>query len=210
MTDTIDMAKYVEAKSDQLNSDDLIGGPRTITVTRVAGCDGDQPIAIHYQGDGGKPFKPCKTIRRVLLAVWGRYAAEYVGRSMTLYRDDSVTFGGLNVGGIRVSHMSHMDKETVVVVMKTKGKKAGIKVHPLVEQPAPTQQKAKQTAEEWTDKYVSDLKACATLADLTLLQEAAAKPLARLKDGKPDLYETAVAAGSARAAELSPDVEFAD
>jgi hypothetical protein len=94
-------------------------------------------------------------------------------------------------------------------VMKTKGKKAAIKVHPLVEEPK-QQPKARQTAEEWTDKYVSDLKACATLADLTLLQEAAAKPLARLKDGKPDLYETAVAAGSARAAELSPDVEFAD
>ena len=130
MNDMVDMSRFVEAKSDQLNSDDLIGGPRTITVTRVTGCEGDQPIAIHYEGDGGKPFKPCKTIRRVLLAIWGRNAADYAGRSMTLYRDDSVTFGGLNVGGIRISHMSHLEKETVVVVMKAKGKKAGIKVVP--------------------------------------------------------------------------------
>jgi integrase len=186
MDDTIDMAKYVEAKSDQLNSDDLIGGPRTITVARVMGCDGEQPIAIHYQGDGGKPFKPCKTIRRVLLAIWGRHAAEYVGRSMTLYRDDSVTFGGLNVGGIRISHMSHLDKETVVVVMKTKGKKAAIKVHPLVEEPK-QQPKARQTAEEWTDKYVSDLKACATLADLVMLQEAAEEPKRTLEPERPPL-----------------------
>lgn len=141
MTEMIDMSQFVEAKSDQLNADDLIGAPRTITVTRVTGCEGDQPIAIFYQGDNGKPFKPCKTMRRVLLAVWGRNGADYAGRSMTIYRDDSVTFGGLNVGGIRISHMSHIDKETLVVVMKTKGKKAGIKVLPLQAPtaPAPTE-----------------------------------------------------------------------
>lgn len=131
MTEQIDMSRFIEAKSDQLNADDLIGAPRTITITRVTGNEGDQPIAIHYQGDNGKPFKPCKTIRRVLMGVWGRYANEYVGKSMTLYRDDTVTFGGLQVGGIRISHMSGIDKETTVVVMKSKGKKAGMKILPL-------------------------------------------------------------------------------
>lgn len=131
MTDQIDMSRFIEAKSDQLNADDLIGADRTITITRVAGCDGDQPIAIFYEGDNGKPFKPCKTIRRVLMAVWGRYANEYVGRSMTIYRDDEVTFGGLKVGGVRIRAMSGIDKETTVVVMKSKGKKAGMKILPL-------------------------------------------------------------------------------
>lgn len=132
MNDHVDMAQFVEAKSDQLNADDLIGAPRTITVRKVSGNDGDQPVSIHFDGDNGKPFKPCKTMRRVLLAVWGRNAADYVGRSMTLYRDDTVQFGGLNVGGIRISHMSHIDKDMVVVAMKSKGKKAPIKVEPLV------------------------------------------------------------------------------
>lgn len=131
MNQPIDMSPFIEAKSDQLNADDLIGVTRTITITRVVGCDGDQPIAIHYDGDNGKPFKPCKTIRRVLMGVWGRYANEYVGKSMTLYRDDEVTFGGLKVGGIRIRAMSGIDKETTVVVMKSKGKKAGMKILPL-------------------------------------------------------------------------------
>lgn len=138
MTDQIDMSRFIEAKSDQLNADDLIGVTRTITITRVVGCDGDQPIAIHYDGDNGKPFKPCKTIRRVLMGVWGRYANEYVGKSMTLYRDDEVTFGGLKVGGIRIRAMSGIDKETTVVVMKSKGKKAGMKILPLTDAPAST------------------------------------------------------------------------
>lgn len=136
MTEQIDMSRFTEAKSDQLNSDDLIGISKTITVTKVTGNDGDQPISIFYQGDNGKPFKPCKTIRRVLMAVWGKFANEYIGRSMTLYRDDRVTFGGLEVGGIRISHMSHLDKETVVVVNKSKGKKVGMKILPLGAQAA--------------------------------------------------------------------------
>lgn len=120
MSEAIDMSRFVEAKSDQLNADDLIGAPRTITVRRVTGNDGDQPVSIWFEGDNNKPFKPCKTMRRVLLAAWGRNAADYVGRSMTIYRDDSVTFGGLNVGGIRISHMSHIDKKMVVVVIDRK------------------------------------------------------------------------------------------
>ena len=70
MNDVIDMSRFIEAKSDQLNADDLIGAPRTITITRVTGNDGDQPVSIFYEGDGGKPFKPCKTIRRVMMGVW--------------------------------------------------------------------------------------------------------------------------------------------
>ena len=134
MNDMVDMAQFTEAKSDQLNSDDLLAGPRTITITKVTGQDGDQPISIYYEGDNGKPFKPCKTIRRVLLGVWGRYANDYIGRSMTIYRDDKVSFGGLEVGGIRISHMSNLDKETIIVVNKSKGKKVGMKILPLVAQ----------------------------------------------------------------------------
>ena len=44
MNDMVDMAQFTEAKSDQLNSDDLLAGPRTITITKVTGQDGDQPI----------------------------------------------------------------------------------------------------------------------------------------------------------------------
>lgn len=157
MSEAIDMSRFVEAKSDQLNADDLIGAPRTITVRKVTGNDGDQPVSIWFEGDNNKPFKPCKTMRRVLLAIWGRNAADYVGRSMTIYRDDAVTFGGLNVGGIRISHMSHIDKKTVVVVMKTKGKKAGIEVHPLVAEVRQMPNTADQMA-DWTGKFIAKVR----------------------------------------------------
>lgn len=197
MNEIIDMSRFVEAKSDQLNADDLIGSPRTITVTRVTGNDGDQPISIHYEGDNGKPFKPCKTIRRVLLAVWGRNAADYVGRSMTLYRDDAVTFGGLNVGGIRISHMSHIDKKTVVVVMKTKGKKAGIEISPLAEAPA---------SPDWAKFAQNTLAAISRAPDLEKLNafiDSRHAKLATLAQAAPDLWQAIDDALRVRRAEFA-------
>lgn len=208
MNDMVDMTRFVEAKSDQLNADDLIGATRTITVTRVTGNDGDQPVSIHYEGDNGKPFKPCKTIRRILLAVWGRNAADYVGRSMTLYRDDSVTFGGLNVGGIRISHMSHIEKEMLVVVMKTKGKKAGIKIQPL--QIKQERQSDPNAAANWANEHMAQLGRIDSLDDLNAYIDKHAKTVARLKESRADLHEKVQAAYDVRRDMLTPTEGRAD
>lgn len=206
MTEMIDMSRFVEAKSDQLNADDLIGGPRTITVRRVTGNDGDQPVSIYYEGDDNKPFKPCKTVRRILLALWGRNAADYVGRSMTIYRDDSVTFGGLATGGIRVSHMSHIEKKTVVVVMKTKGKKAGIEIQPLQVEAKP------DAAARWAHAYMGEVGAAPDLATLDTFVAGKAAKLAELEGKRPELHKECVAAVQTRRDWLSDgaDDPFAD
>lgn len=210
MNDMVDMARFVEAKSDQLNADDLIGAPRTITVTRVTGSDGDQPVSIHYEGDAGKPFRPCKTMRRILLAVWGRNAADYVGRSMVVYRDDSVQFGGLNVGGIRISHMSHIEKETLVVVMKTKGKKAPIKIQPLQLEQRQTRQADPNAAANWANEHMSMLGQIDTLEALEAHITAGAKAVARLEATRPDLHEKVLYAYDVRREMLTPGEGRAD
>lgn len=206
----VDMARFVEAKSDQLNADDLIGAPRTITVTRVTGNDGDQPVSIHYDGDNGKPFKPCKTIRRILLAVWGRHAADYVGRSMTLFRDDGVQFGGLNVGGIRISHMSHIDKETMVVVMKSKGKKAGVKILPLQMEQRQQRQPDPNAAANWANEHMAQLGRIDALEDLDAYIAKNAKTLARLKESRGDLHDKVLNAYDVRRDMLTPTEGRAD
>lgn len=197
MNDMVDMSRFVEAKSDQLNADDLIGAPRTITITRVTGNDGDQPVSIFYEGDGGKPFKPCKTIRRVLMGVWGRYANEYVGKSMTIYRDDKVTFGGLETGGIRISHMSGIDKETVVVVMKSKGKKAGVKILPLK-----MGQQGSGQAQAFADKM---LTAISRAPDLDKLNSYIAGQQSKIDNLPDDLRGKVTDALEARRAVLDDD-----
>jgi hypothetical protein len=102
-----DMRAVIEPKSDQMNADDLLSGPKTITITKVDIRPGtEQPVSMWYEGDGGKPFKPCKSMARVMVHCWGPDASQYIGRSMTLYCDPKVLWGGMAVGGIRISHMT--------------------------------------------------------------------------------------------------------
>lgn len=126
-----DISKTIAPKSDQLNADDLISGPITIKVTGVSLKGGDQPIAINYEGDGGKPWMPCKSMRRVLVHVWGSDGASYAGRSVTIFRDEKVVFGGAPVGGVRISHMSHIDKPVTLALTVTRANRKPFTVQPL-------------------------------------------------------------------------------
>jgi hypothetical protein len=136
-----DMSAAIKPKSDQMNSDDLISGPRTITVSRVMISQGEQPVSIFFDGDNGKPYKPCKSMCRVMVHVWGADANNYVGRGMTLYRDPTVKWGGMAIGGIRISHLSHIDNQVVMSLTETKGKWKPFTVKPL-RMEAPKQQAA--------------------------------------------------------------------
>jgi hypothetical protein len=120
-----DLRSTIIPKSDQLNADQLIGGPMTVTVTDVrVGSSDDQPISIHYEGENGRPFKPCKTMRKVLIFAWGQDGRDWIGRSMTLYHDPQVKWAGAEVGGIRISHLSDIERDINVSLAKTKGSKA--------------------------------------------------------------------------------------
>lgn len=130
--DVSNLRPTIIPKSDQLNADQLVGGSMTVTVTdvRVTASD-DQPVIVHYQGDAGRPYKPCKTMRKVLIFAWGEDGRQWVGRSMTLYNDPSVRFGNAEVGGIRISHMTDIDQPVRVSLAATKGKKALHNIEPL-------------------------------------------------------------------------------
>lgn len=128
-----DMRATIIPKSDQMNADDLIGCTRTIRITDVSVVMGEQPVAISFEGDNGKPYKPGKSMRRVLVEMWGPDANQYRGRSLTLYRDEKVVFGGLAVGGIRISHMSDIIGSRTMALTVTRANKKPFTVLPLVE-----------------------------------------------------------------------------
>ena len=127
-----DMASTIIPKSDQLNADDLIAGPITIKITGVTIRPGtEQPISISYDGDNGKPYKACKSMCRVMVTAWGADSKKYAGRSMTLYRDASVKWGGMEVGGIRISHMSDIDTALTMALTVTRANKKPFTVRPI-------------------------------------------------------------------------------
>lgn len=119
----IDVSSTIVAKSDQLNADDMVGGPITVMIMRVVVTDSvEQPVVVHIEGH--QPWKPCKTMRRVLVVGWGADASKWVGRYVTLYREAAVKWAGDAVGGIRVSAMSHIPKRIEVSLAVAKGKKS--------------------------------------------------------------------------------------
>lgn len=128
----VDLSKHIITKSDQLNADDLLGGSKVITITAVKEVSGESPIAINYNGDDGKPYKPCLTMRKVLVSIWGRDGAQYVGRSLEVYCDKSVKFGGVEVGGIRISAASHIERDQIIPIIISRGKKLAYKVKVLL------------------------------------------------------------------------------
>ncbi len=156
----IDLRATIIPKSDQLNADDLIAGPMTITVSRVLLTSAsDQPVAIHYEGDNGKPYMACKSMRRVLVHAWGPDGAVYPGRSMTIYRDPAVKFGGAAVGGIRISHVSHIERELVLALTESRGSRKPYIVKPLRLEPKEPAAPAKPKLADWLRDVEADLAA---------------------------------------------------
>ena len=129
----MNLSQAVIAKSDQLNADDLVGGPRTFTVAEVRRGDPDQPVAIVLEEfPANRPFKPSKTVLRLLAHSWGEETDDWPERPrFTLYRDARVKWAGQEIGGIRVSHMSHIPERIKIALAESKGKKTLHVVDPL-------------------------------------------------------------------------------
>ena len=126
------IAKSIVPKSDQLNAEDLLSGSITVTVTDVKQGTAEQPIAIIIDGER-QPYKPCKTMRKMLVFCWSDQAANWIGKRMTLYADPDVKWAGVAVGGIRISHLSGIESQVMLMLSETKGKRKPITVKPLLD-----------------------------------------------------------------------------
>ena len=162
-----DVTRAIQAKSDQLNADDLVGGAITIRIRDVdVKSSAEQPISIYYDGDNDRPWKPCKTAARCLASVWGANAAQWIGLHCTIYNDPTVTWAGAAVGGIRVSHMEGLEKPIQLALAKTRGKKGTVTIQPLIIGATPEKpdnsavlKEARQIASKGRDEFTKWWKA---------------------------------------------------
>jgi hypothetical protein len=137
---TMDMTESIAPKSDQMDYEDLIGGERIFTISEVRrGPSAEQPIEI-LLAEFPRPWRPAKTVRRLLVAAWGADGSQYVGQRVMLFGDPTVKWAGQPVGGIRVKAMSGIDKPLTVALTVARGKRAPFTVDPLPDTPhaAPT------------------------------------------------------------------------
>lgn len=131
----MDLTESIQPNSDQVNADDLMSGDRTVTIAGVEQGSSEQPVFVHLAEFPGRTYRPSKSMRRVMVAAWGKEASVYTGRRLTLYRDPEVTFGRDKVGGIKISAMSHIDKALSIALTATRGKRALHKVTVLPDAP---------------------------------------------------------------------------
>lgn len=204
-----DMSAVIVPRSDQISAEDFLAGPKTFTIEGVAINPGtEQPVNIKLAGEE-RVWRPCKSMSRVLVAAWGPDASKYTGRSLTLYRDPKVKWGGMEVGGIRVSHLSHIEREMLLQLTATKGKRAPNIVKPLAAQPLALQAQPDPNAamREWSDKFTARVAAADTVDAVNAL---VAKDTRWLDKLPADLRARCDLAVSERLAVLSPGEGRAD
>lgn len=143
----MDLSQTTIPKSDQWNADDLIGGPVTVTVDRVTKGTGEQPANVHLIETPSRAYRPSKSMRRVMVAGWGKESDAYTGRRLTLFLNPELKFGGVKVGGIEIAAMSHIDTPLTLMLTRSKGRREPFTVEPLANAtPAPTEPTAEQVA----------------------------------------------------------------
>ena len=166
----MDIADTIEAKSDQINARDLTAGPITVT---VAGVDVDprkqQPVDIHLVEKPGKAYRPNKGMRTALVACWGPRSADYAGKRLTLVNDPETMFKGDKVGGIKISHASHIDKPVKVTLLVARVPKSW-EIKPLPDFPPIPSFKDRQAAYNY---FAERQKAGASSTELEQIKAAA-------------------------------------
>jgi hypothetical protein len=150
----VNLTESIAPRSDQVNADDLVGGPVTYTIREVRQGAAEQPFDFMLV-ETDRAYRPSKTMRRLIVAAWGPDTKDYGGRRLTLYREPSIMFGGQKVGGIRISHMSHIPKRIEEKFQTTRGKRETFTVDPLADAPPPDLNAARiaELKEEW---YAAD------------------------------------------------------
>jgi hypothetical protein len=126
----------------------MLAGPITITITGVSVKQGaEQPVSVSFEGSG-KVYRPCKSMSKVMVKVWGSDSKAFVGHSMTLYGDPKVKWGGMEVGGIRISHMTGLSSPMALALAETKTKRLIHQVQPLkVAKPEPQKPEPQKPAD---------------------------------------------------------------
>lgn len=170
----MDMTRTIEPDSGQLNADDLMAGPVTVTITGVTRGTPEQPVNVELAEYPGRPYRPAKSMRRILVAAWGKDSSVYTGRRLTLYRDPHVRFGREEVGGIRISHLSHIREPMTVMLTVTRGRRAPFTVQPLPDDETPREaSRDPREDHEGSATVVERIDAATTLDDLRALWDEA-------------------------------------
>jgi hypothetical protein len=107
----------------------------------------------------------------------------------------------MEVGGIRISHMSHIERDMLLQLSVTKGKRAPTIIKPLVAEVKPITN-TRQTAEQWAADHIAAVQNAADSDALDELLIKGSKPMGKLQGEKPELWAEVNTAYAARRGQL--------
>lgn len=179
----MDLSETIQPNSDQLDAVELVS-PRTFTIERVSKGNAEQPVNVHLV-DFPRPWRPGKSMRRVLVACWGPDASAYAGRKVRLFCDPDVVFGGIAVGGTRIAALSHIDKPKQVPLLVSRGKSATFVVKPLADEPQQPDYIAEAKAATELAQVQAIWQRAKTAGHMTDALNAALKPIGEALKAQP-------------------------
>jgi hypothetical protein len=155
----MDITQALAPNSDQLDAIELVE-PRTFTIdegSRIGKRDGKTVVEMRLV-NFDRVWRPSKGMLDVLAACWGLKGTEWVGRRVTVYNDPDVMYGKEKRGGVRISHLSHIEAARDITIRASgAGRKQTWHVEPLPDAP---------TARNWQQEIslaASDLSALEAL-----------------------------------------------
>ena len=136
----MDITDALAPASDQLDAVEL-AEPRTFTIdtgSRLGKRENRTVAEIRLVGFD-RVWRPSKGMLDLLAACWGTDGSKWVGHRVTVYNDRSVSFGKEKTGGVRISHLSHIDgPRDVQIRANGAGRMQSWHVEPLTEPASPT------------------------------------------------------------------------
>ena len=158
----IDVSHTIIAKSDQLNALDLPPSETIVTISDVKVlADKDQPVHLHLEGHEGRPYKPCLSMRRILINAWGQYAEQWIGQSMALYCDQNVKWAGKDVGGIRIAKLTGIERTVSAPIALNRSMREIYTVDPLILKDEPVIDWSEAVA-----SYILAIEDCSSSAEM--------------------------------------------
>ncbi len=188
----MNIREFVKIKSDRLNYEDFIMGPKEFTIARLGKKvdQGTPRLLIFFEGYESTPYWPSLGMRKCLSNPdgWGEAPfSEWIGRRMTLFGEPTVVYAGKEMGGIQISHISHIKSEYTTKITLRRGLRIDFTIEPL----ATTSKQSATPAAYPADQFAAQLEKmrgsiasgkstadkivayCLTIGTLTAEQEAA-------------------------------------
>ena len=131
----IDVTDDWAPASEQMDAIDL-PTPRVFTVASVTkNSDKGRPVNVYF-AEFDRPWRPGKSMGRVVRQCWGPKTSAWIGRRIELFCDPEVTYGKDKVGGIRISRLGRIDGPQRVLLLISQGRSSVYNVQPLPDAPA--------------------------------------------------------------------------